>query len=98
MSPMKKSHPLEEPHKKAMLARTKLLRESAGMSQEKMAEALDVPLDRYRKYEIRTLLPHYLIEPFAKITGYSIAFVVTGRGCKEDSVIPYKGVERRHTS
>lgn len=88
MSNMKKTHPLEAPHKKAMLARTKLLRESVGLSQEKMAVALDVPLDRYRKYESRTLLPHYLIEPFAKATGYSIAFVVTGHGCKEDSVVP----------
>lgn len=56
MSHMKKTHPPEAPHKKAMLARTKLLRESVGLSQEKMAEALDVPLDRYRKYESRTLL------------------------------------------
>jgi hypothetical protein len=37
-------------------------------------------------------------KPFAKATGYSIAFVVTGHGCKEDSVVPYTGVDRRHTS
>jgi len=43
-----------------------------------MAVVLDVPAERYRKYENRTPLPTYLIERFALITGVTIEFLITG--------------------
>lgn len=93
----KLEHPREEPYRKAITARLKLLRESAGKSQPEMAEMLGVPLDRYRKYETRTPLPGYLVEAVSKITGYSVTFVVTGKGDRSDSILPYKGIDRRRT-
>jgi len=92
---MKREHAREGPYRRAILARIKLLREAAGLSQEEMAEKLKVPLDRYRKYESRSPLPIYLIEPFAEIVGYSVTFIVTGKGVTADSALPYSGIERR---
>jgi hypothetical protein len=44
-----------------------------------MATALGVPAERYRKYEYRSPLPHYLIERFALIVGRDIEFILTGK-------------------
>lgn len=63
----------------ALCQRVRLLRKRRGMTSEQMAIALNVPKDRYRKYEYRSPLPPYLIERFALITGSSIEFVLTGR-------------------
>ena len=62
------------------IARTKRLREERGWTSEQMATALGVPPDRYRKYEYRSLLPHYLVEQFATIVDRDIAYVLTGKG------------------
>jgi transcriptional regulator with XRE-family HTH domain len=94
---MKKEHPREDRYRSAITARLQLLRKAMGKSQPEMAEALGVPLDRYRKYETRTPLPGYLIEPLAELTGYSVHFIVTGRGSAADSVLPYTGINRRRT-
>lgn len=60
------------------IARVKALREERGWTAERMAHALRVPPERYRKYESRTPLPHYLIEPFAILTDRDILYVLTG--------------------
>lgn len=44
-----------------------------------MATALGVPPERYRKYEYRSPLPHYLLERFALIVGREIEYVLTGK-------------------
>ena len=61
------------------IARTKALRESKGWTSIQMAAALDIPHERYRKYESRTPLPHALMERFALITGVSVEYLITGR-------------------
>ena len=63
----------------AYIARTKRLREEWGWTSEQMATALGVPPDRYRKYEYRSLLPHYLIEQFAQIVDRDVAYILTGK-------------------
>lgn len=62
----------------AFRERVKALRIKRGWSAEKMATVLGVPAERYRKYEYRTNLPHYLIGRFAAATGESVEFVLTG--------------------
>ena len=64
---------------KAMLDRVKRLREERGWSAEKMATVLDIPAERYRKYESRSPMPHYLIERFALIVGRDIEYILTGK-------------------
>lgn len=84
-------HNLSMPEKPAaseytaeLVARVKALRESmktpdgARWTSEQMAKALDIPADRYRKYESRTPLPHELLERFALIVGVTVEYLVTG--------------------
>jgi transcriptional regulator with XRE-family HTH domain len=61
-----------------MCGRLKRLREAKAWSQEQMATALGVPLERYRKYENRSPLPHYLIPRVALICNVTIRFLLTG--------------------
>lgn len=69
----------EQEFNEAYIARTKKLREGRGWTSEQMATALGVPPDRYRKYEYRSLLPHYLIEQFAAIVDRDVAYILTGK-------------------
>ena len=63
----------------ALCARVHKLRNERGWTAERMATILGVPPDRYRKYEYRSPLPHYLIERFALIVGRDIEYVLTGK-------------------
>lgn len=64
----------------AYCARVKALREGHNnWTAEQMATALGIPPDRYRKYEVRSPLPVYLLERFCLIVDRDISYVVTGR-------------------
>jgi transcriptional regulator with XRE-family HTH domain len=69
----------EQEFTEAYIARVKKLREERGWTSEQMATALGVPPDRYRKYEYRTPLPHYLVEQFAQIVDRDVSYVLTGK-------------------
>lgn len=47
-------------------------------TQAEMAAALDLPTERYKKYETRSPLPAYLVPRLAKVTGHSMAYVIAG--------------------
>jgi transcriptional regulator with XRE-family HTH domain len=63
----------------ALCARVHRLRNERGWTAQQMATALGVPPDRYRKYEYRSPLPHYLLERFALIVGRDVEYVLTGK-------------------
>jgi transcriptional regulator with XRE-family HTH domain len=63
----------------ALCARVHRLRNERGWTAAQMATALGVPAERYRKYEYRTPLPHYLVERFALLVGRDMEYVLTGR-------------------
>lgn len=67
---------------RAYIRRIKQFREARGMTQAEMAAALGIPVERYKKYETRSMLPPYLIERFAAIVGHSIDQVVAGRSAR----------------
>ena len=67
----------------AYCLRVKTLREKRGLTAERMAIALGIPADRYRKYEVRSPLPPYLIEQFSIIAETSIEFVLTGKSSRQ---------------
>lgn len=69
----------EQLFNEALVARVHRLRNERGWTAEQMATALGVPPDRYRKYEYRSPLPHYLLERFALIVGRDIDYVLTGK-------------------
>jgi transcriptional regulator with XRE-family HTH domain len=62
-----------------LCARIHRLRNERGWTAGQMATALGVPPDRYRKYEYRSPLPHYLIEQFAIIVGRDVEYILTGK-------------------
>lgn len=62
-----------------LIARTHRLRNERGWTAQQMATALGIPAERYRKYEYRTPLPHYLLERFALIVGRDIEYVLLGK-------------------
>lgn len=69
----------EKAFRDAYCQRVRELREARGWTQEQMAEALNIPADRYRKYEGRSPLPPYLVERFALFVGRDVAFILTGK-------------------
>lgn len=69
----------EQLFNEALCARVHRLRNERGWTSAQMATALGVPADRYRKYEYRSPLPHYLIERFALIVGREIEYILTGK-------------------
>ena len=76
-------------------ARVHRLRNERGWTAQQMATALGVPAERYRKYEYRSPLPHYLIERFALIVGRDVEYVLTG---KVATVRAIAGEERRKSA
>lgn len=63
----------------ALTSRVHRLRNERGWTAEQMATALGIPPDRYRKYEYRSPLPHYLLERFALIVGRDVEYLLTGK-------------------
>lgn len=54
------------------------LRLEKGWTQLQMANALRIPLDRYKKYEIRSPLPSYLFSRLAAVMAKPVDYIVTG--------------------
>jgi hypothetical protein len=74
----------EAQYKQAFMARTAEARVARGMKQWEIAEALGggMTQDKYKQYEKRSLLPHYLIERFCLICRVDPEWLLTGRGGK----------------
>jgi transcriptional regulator with XRE-family HTH domain len=58
--------------------RVKEAREAMGWTQAFMAHSLGIPFERYKKYEQRSPLPHYLVAKFCELTGSDIHYLMTG--------------------
>lgn len=63
---------------RGFVRRVKEAREALGWTQAVMAESLGIPFERYKKYEQRSPLPHYLIARFCKLTGCDVLYLMTG--------------------
>lgn len=63
----------------AYIRRVRDLRIARDFSQKQMADALGISVDRYKKYENRSVLPPYLLDRFAAIVQRDIDYIVTGR-------------------
>lgn len=60
--------------KKEFCSRLRLARISARMEPEEVAEHMGVAVDTWRRYELRTLLPHHLIPKAAYLFGVDLEF------------------------
>jgi transcriptional regulator with XRE-family HTH domain len=63
----------------AYCERVKRFRTETGMTAAEMADLLGVPADRYRKYESRSPLPHYLIGKFCRVVGCDLEHLILGK-------------------
>lgn len=59
--------------------RVKRFREETNMSAAEMADLLDIPAERYRKYESRSPLPVYLVPSFCRIVGCDLEHLILGK-------------------
>lgn len=78
--------------RKAFVGRVRQIRESLGKEPEEMAELMGVSLDRWRKYESRTPLPHYLVPRFCRTFGVDVWYLFTG---EHASKAPARPQDRR---
>jgi len=76
---MKEADTKEKAFNAEFSARTKAARVSRGWSQSEMAGFLDIPLERYKKYENRSPMPVFLIPRFVALTNCDLHFLMTGR-------------------
>ncbi len=81
----------EAQFKQQFTQRVKDARRALGWKQWQMAEALDMPQDKYKTYEGRSYLPHRLIGRFCLITRVDPEWLVTGRG--EKPLQPLRAVD-----
>jgi transcriptional regulator with XRE-family HTH domain len=69
--------------------RTRKAREATGRTQEEMAGLLDIPLERYNKYETRSALKQELIAKFCQLTGITEKWFLTGKGPMQSDIDPH---------
>lgn len=72
----------ETQFKQAFTDRVKAARIATGMKQWQVADSLGIPQDKYKQYEGRSLLPHYLIGRFCIICRVDPVWLMTGKGQK----------------
>jgi transcriptional regulator with XRE-family HTH domain len=72
----------EVQYKQAFIERVRAARIAANLKQWQIADALGMPQDKYKQYESRSLLPHYLIGRFCILTRVDPEWLITGRGQK----------------
>lgn len=84
----------EDSFNSAFHERLRAARDAVGLKQSEVAEALNIPLERYKKYEQRSQMPLYLIGPFCELTGEDLAYLLTGKR-QGPSIAPRPSFDRR---
>lgn len=79
------------------LARTQRLREERGFTQQDMAEALEVPLATYAKWERRSPIRHAYVFRFCGIVGCEIHYLFTGRHRAKPEIVGLPGRLQKHS-
>lgn len=75
---VKKREKIPPDYLKAFTQRIVEARRFARLNQAEVASQLGVPLDSYKKYEGRSLMPHHLIARFSEITGQTVHVLMGG--------------------
>lgn len=66
-------------------SRLKFLRKQMGLTQEQMADKIDLSKSTYRRYEgNESPIPHTALEIITRITNVSLDFLVNGKDLLED--------------
>lgn len=70
----------ESLYKQEFMARVKHARVARGWKQWQAADAMGIPQDKYKQYEGRSLMPHYLIGRFCLVCLVDPQWLLTGHG------------------
>lgn len=62
----------------AVRARIRNLREGHGWTQKQVAHWLGIGLERYKKYESRSMMSPYMQQKFCELVGVSLEFLIAG--------------------
>lgn len=55
-------------------------REASGMTQQEVADGMGVPQDHYKHWELKRVMPHYLIPRFCIVARVEDGWLISGRG------------------
>jgi transcriptional regulator with XRE-family HTH domain len=55
-------------------------REAAGMTQQEVSDGMGVPQDHYKHWELKRVMPHYLIPRFCIVARVEDGWLISGRG------------------
>lgn len=66
-------------YQRGVRRRIKTIREAMGWTQQEMANALGLPLETYRKYELRSMMPLHILTRFHQVSGHSLEYIITGK-------------------
>ncbi len=69
----------------AVRTRIRNLREARGWTQKQVAGWLGIGLERYKKYESRSMMSPYMQKKFCELTGISLEFLIFGTTSAERS-------------
>jgi transcriptional regulator with XRE-family HTH domain len=64
----------------ALIARVIKAREAAGMTQQEVSDGMGVPQDHYKHWELKRVMPHYLIPRFCIVVRVEDGWLISGRG------------------
>jgi len=67
-------------YKREFTTRIRRAREARGWKQQEMADFLDIRQDKYKQYERRSFMPHYLLPKFCKLCAIDLLWLFTGHG------------------
>lgn len=76
-------------------ARTKKARKDAGYTQESIATLFEMDRDKYKQYEVRSPLPHYLIPRFCIATKVSPDWLFGWRPERQTTQRPFVAASQR---
>lgn len=76
-------HETERQYYQGFAARLKTARLAMGLSQPKMALALGLEYENYKKYEQRGRYPLHAVERLALVTQRSVEFWITGHNVRQ---------------
>lgn len=62
----------------AIHSRIRTLRESKGWTQKQVAKWLGIGVERYKKYETRSMMSPYMQRKFCDLVGVSLDFLISG--------------------
>lgn len=77
--PMAARNPLDD-FDLRFLARTYAARKLKFETQQEIADDLGISQDHYKQFEVRSPLPHALVDRFLRLTGVTYEWLFAGRG------------------